>query len=147
MRNLRSRKPHGQRPDQYLQRPCSICCSLHALSSQFKASSLGHRSRGQQGKYWEMQSQLFFRREWAEQETPQDFFFEKVAKDLGLDLSKFKADLKDPAILANILADYQAGPTLGVQGTPTFFINGVIQPSFDYESLKKAIDDELAANP
>jgi len=112
-----------------------------------KPAAMATEAAGKQGKYWEMQSQLFHRRDWAEQEAPQDAFFEKVAKELGLDINKFKADMKDPATLANILADYQEGPALGVQGTPTFFVNGVIQRSFDYESLKKAIDDELTANP
>lgn len=107
-------------------------------------AAIATEAAGRQGKYWEMQAQLFFRREWAGQDTSQDKFFEKIAKDLGLDMQKFKQDLKDPEILNHILADYAEGPTLGVQGTPTFFINGVQQQSFEYEALKKAIDTELA---
>ncbi len=112
-----------------------------------KPAALAIEAAGKQDKYWEMLSQLFYRRDWAEQETPQDAFFEKVAHDLGLDMAKFKADLKDPQLLANITADAAEGPLLGVQGTPTFFVNGIQQQNFDYDSLKKAIDDELAKNP
>jgi len=109
-------------------------------------AALATEAAGKQGKYWEMQAQLFFRREWAEQDTPQDAFFEKVAKDLGLDLAKFKADIKDPQLLANILADFKQGPSLGVTGTPTFFVNGKIVQSLEYEELKKAIDRELGGH-
>jgi protein-disulfide isomerase len=109
-----------------------------------KQAALAIEAARKQDKYWEMLAQLFFRREWAEQDTPQDAFFEKVAKDLGLDVAKLRADMKDPQILANILADFQQGPSLGVTGTPTFFVNGKIVQSLEYEELKKAIDQALA---
>lgn len=110
-------------------------------------AALATEAAGKQGKYWEMQAQLFFRREWADQEGPQDAFFEQIAKDLGLDMAKFKKDLKDPETLNHILADYQDGPRLGVRGTPTFFINGKILDALSYEALKEAIEMELKANP
>lgn len=102
---------------------------------------------GKQGKNWEMLAQLFYRKDWTHQETPQNAFFEQVAKELGLNVAQFKTDMQNPEILANVLNDYQEGPTLGVRGTPTFFVNGVLIDGISYEEVKAAIDQELAENP
>ncbi len=116
------------------------------LHGNSKPAAQAIEAARKQDKYWEMLAQLFFRREWAGQEGSQEAFFEKVAKDLSLDLAKFKADSQDAQIILNIANDSAEAPLLGVQGTPSFFVNGRLLPGISYESLKKAIDDELAAN-
>lgn len=82
------------------------------------------------------------------QKTQQDYINGLVsqAKNIGLDTDKFSKCLDggDKAqLVANDLAD---GSALGVQGTPSFFVNG--KPLFigasPFDQFKKAIDDELA---
>jgi protein-disulfide isomerase len=114
-------------------------------NSQVAAQAI--EAAGKQGKYWEMLAQLFYRKDWTHQEKPQHAFFETVAKELGLNVGQFKTDMQNPETLANIQKDYQEGPTLGVKGTPTFFVNGRLLPGISYEEIKGAIDEELAANP
>lgn len=109
-----------------------------------EAAAMATEAAGKQGKYWDMQGQLFHRaQEWSHRETPPMEVFEKIAQELGLDLEKFREDMKDPQILANIRADYQEGPSLGVTGTPTIFVNGRLLNELSYSALKARIEEEL----
>lgn len=108
-------------------------------------AALATEAAGKQGKYWEMQGQLFFRApEWSHKEKPPVDLFEKYAGELGLDLARFKQDMKDPQILATLKADYEAGKALGIRGTPTIYVNGRQLQKLSYEALKALIDEELA---
>jgi protein-disulfide isomerase len=92
-----------------------------------------------QGKFWEMHDKLF-----SNQQALSDATYAQYAKELGLDMAKFNADLSSPDIAAGIQKDMQQGSSLGANGTPTFFINGRqlvgAQPA---EQFKQIIDDEL----
>lgn len=46
------------------------------------------------------------------------------AKDIGLDMEKFQACMDDPSTKKEVMADMEQGKSAGVQGTPSFFING-----------------------
>jgi protein-disulfide isomerase len=93
-----------------------------------------------QGKFWEMHDAFFDN----QQKLGQDFFLAK-AKDLGLDVAKFQADMKDPEIEKAIKADQEAGSKNGVQGTPGFFLNGVpVLGAFPVDHFKKVVDRLLA---
>lgn len=108
-----------------------------------KLAALATEAAGKQGKYWEMQAQLFYQTDWTHQETPQNEKFERIAKEMGLDVTQFKKDMLDPGLSANIEADFQEGPSLGVKGTPTLFVNGRMLPELSYEGLKSLIEEEL----
>lgn len=56
----------------------------------------------------------------------------------------FDTAYNDPATLERILLDVNDGEALGVEGTPTFFINGSQVRPKSYEDLTKALDDALA---
>ena len=100
---------------------------------------------GQQGQLEPMYHKMFETQpQWGEQLVSQRDTFLGFARDLGLDLAKFQAALDAPATLDRVRADRADGTTLGVTGTPTFFINGVEftgQPT--YQALKASIDAEL----
>ncbi len=68
----------------------------------------------------------------------------QYAKDLGLDEGKFNSCLDDGKFAQRVTDDQSYGTTLGVSGTPTFFINGVMlvgaQPQTEFE---KVIDAEI----
>ncbi|MBF6370879.1 thioredoxin domain-containing protein, partial [Nocardia puris] len=67
--------------------------------------------------------------EWAEQRVPKDDVFRGFASELGLNMTQWDSAYSDPATLQRIKDDVADGRTLGVQGTPTFFLDGVkLQP-------------------
>lgn len=74
---------------------------------------------GEQGKFWEMADLLF-----EHQRALEDEDLERYAAQLGLDIERFRADLRSPETQASIERDRTEGSRLGVEGTPTFFING-----------------------
>lgn len=75
---------------------------------------------GEQGKFWEMYELLFKNQQKLGSEPWNDF-----AKELGLNLDKFKADMASPETAKKLEADLALGKSLGVEGTPGFFVNGV----------------------
>ena len=99
----------------------------------------------QQDEFEAMYARMYETQEqWGEQQVPLDNLFRGFAKDLGLDMTKFDRDYADPATAARIKEDQTDGLALGVQGTPTFFLNGQqIQPR-DYTDLTDAFDAALA---
>lgn len=99
----------------------------------------------QQGKFEEMYSKMFeTQAKWGEQRKPLDDLFASYAEDLGLDMKQFKADYADPATAKRIQKDVADGEALGVQGTPTFFVDGKqLQPQ-TYGDLTDALDAALA---
>jgi protein-disulfide isomerase len=101
---------------------------------------------GLQGKFWEMHEMLFDKQdEWSKGMNAHDFIL-TYATTLGLNTKKFSEDLKNEAIEEKIMAEYKEGVKLGVQGTPTFFLNGkkIDNPS-SLEAFNKLIL-ETAAN-
>lgn len=87
-------------------------------------ASKASEAAGRQGKFWEMHDKLYAKQEeWGEALDARQFILQ-YANILELDITKFNKDIEDPAIEAKILAEYKEGISLGVQGTPTFFING-----------------------
>jgi protein-disulfide isomerase len=73
-----------------------------------------------QGRFWEFHDRLF-----ARSGTSLDRAgLLKVAADLGLDTARFGRDLDDPKIEERIARDEADAKALGVNGTPTFFVNG-----------------------
>lgn len=100
---------------------------------------------GEQDKYWEMIDMLFENQgDWGEKSEPQTVAFLSYAEKLDLDINKFKADLNNKAYEDKIERDKNDGLNVGVQGTPTFFINGVLVDKVrSYEEFKSKIDSEL----
>jgi len=74
---------------------------------------------GQQGKFWEYHDLLF--QDQAGQARDTLFGF---ARELGLDIPRFRTCLDDAATLALVRGDVRDGSALGVRSTPTIFING-----------------------
>lgn len=99
---------------------------------------------GAQGKFWEMHNAIYLNQEiWSKMETPMDAFVE-MAKKLNLDLEKFKQDVQNHAHVERINKDRDDGVALGVNSTPTFYINGrKYLGGNSYVTLKLAIDEAL----
>ncbi len=80
----------------------------------------------------------------GEQKTPADATFRGFfATELGLDMTKFDAAYNDPATVARINQDVADGKALGVDGTPTMFLDGKRLKYKSYSDLSSAIDQAL----
>ncbi len=76
-----------------------------------------------QGKFWEMTGILFARQnQWSELADPKEYF-SGVAKELKLDLDKFKKDIDSQAVKDRVQTNLTEGEKFGIDSTPTFFLN------------------------
>lgn len=99
---------------------------------------------GEQGKFWEMHSKLFEGQiQWSENVSA-NVIFESYASSLSLDLTKFNNSLGQNLFRDVVNADIKDGEALGVNSTPTFFINGQKLNSIpSEEEWKQKIEEEL----
>jgi protein-disulfide isomerase len=74
---------------------------------------------GAQGKFWEMYDLLFQNQDVLSQEKMYE-----LAQGLGLDMDRFDQELQDGTYRDTVLADKNEGIRLGINETPTFFLNG-----------------------
>jgi protein-disulfide isomerase len=93
-----------------------------------------------QGKFWPFQDKL-----WENQDNLSPADMEKFAKEAGLDVTKFRADLDDAKTKARVQKDRTDGTTLGLSSTPTLYIDGrEYTDAKDTESLREWIKEEIA---
>jgi predicted DsbA family dithiol-disulfide isomerase len=70
----------------------------------------------------------------------------KYATTVGLDMTAFKDCLKSPQAAERVRTDAEAAKQIGLDGTPAFFINGImISGAQPIEAFRKWIDSELAS--
>jgi len=81
---------------------------------------------------------------WGESQEPADDLFRSYAEDLGLDMAQFDADYADPEVAARVQQDVDDGIELGVEGTPTFFIDGEPFQPETVGDFNQALDAALA---
>jgi protein-disulfide isomerase len=88
-----------------------------------------------QGHFWEMHDHLYEH----QQQLGGDHLL-AYSQALGLDLKRFDQDLADNVYAPRVREDFMSGVRSGVNGTPTFFINGVrYDGSHDLDSLLAAV--------
>lgn len=92
---------------------------------------------GAQGQFWPMHDLLY-----EHQDALALPDLEQYASQLGLDLDRFNADLRDHRYADRVREDFMSGVRSGVNGTPTFFINGRRHEApYDLETLLAALED------
>jgi protein-disulfide isomerase len=90
-----------------------------------------------QGRFWEMHDYLYEHQRHLE--TPDLVGY---AEALGLDAERFADDLAEHAYAARVREDFMSGVRSGVNGTPTFYINGIRHDgSYALEELSAAIEE------
>lgn len=92
-----------------------------------------------QGKYWEMNRAMF-----ADASKLSEADLVETAGRIGLDADAFRKCLDSNASETPVRKDVEAGRSLGITGTPTFFINGImIVGARELQVFTDVIDDEL----
>ena len=81
--------------------------------------------------------------QWALRKESVEPIFEEYAQELGLNIENFNKSYDDSALREKLAQDITDGKSLGVTGTPTFFINGKILQKITYSDFKNAIKVEL----
>jgi protein-disulfide isomerase len=92
-----------------------------------------------QGKFWEYHDKLF-----ANQAKLSPDDLKQYARDLGLDTAKFDADMVNPATRQRVTADSSEVNSLGITGTPAFFVNGhYLSGAQPFDGFARVINAEL----
>jgi protein-disulfide isomerase len=91
-----------------------------------------------QGRFWEMHDLLF-----ENQEQLSEALYSELAEELGLSPTALRQALEEGKYKDRVRTDFSSGVRSGVNGTPTFFINGTRHDGpFDYETLILALREE-----
>lgn len=92
---------------------------LSEMHPYAKSAALAAEAASLQGKFWEMHDAIF-----ENQNSLNDEWLLNMAQKLDLDMDKFRSALKDESLLDRVEGDFESGMMSGVNGTPTFFVNG-----------------------
>jgi protein-disulfide isomerase len=104
-----------------------------------KPAAMAALAANEQGKFWEMHDKLF-----ANQRALDRASLEKYAQEIGLNMNQFKAALDSNKFQAQLDADMAESTRVGVNGTPSFFINGrSVVGAQPVDAFKRIIDEEL----
>jgi protein-disulfide isomerase len=104
----------------------------------FKAAEAGNCAR-EQGKFWEYHDVLFANQEALDPEALKDY-----AANLKLDTAKFNQCLDTAKYNDRVQESLKMGNGLGVQSTPSTFVNGrLVSGAVPYETFTRIIDEEL----
>lgn len=99
------------------------------------------RCAGEQGKYWEYHDILYLTRALTVAELKEH------ASDLKLNVAQFDQCLDSGKMETAVKKDFEEGNSLGLTGTPSFFVNGhFFSGALDYAALKQMVEQQLAIN-
>jgi protein-disulfide isomerase len=88
-----------------------------------REAALAAEAAGLQGRFWEMHDVLYREQAiWSKADNPRELF-DSYAGMIGLNLDQFKKDMEGGKAMARVDSDRERANSLGVQVTPTVFIN------------------------
>ena len=98
---------------------------LSQIHNKANVAAYAAEAAGIQNKFWEMTDLLFDNQQtWKESKNPQQEDFVNYAKELKLDLEKFKKDIDSSEVKNKVAEDLKDADQMGINSTPTFFLNG-----------------------
>ena len=102
-----------------------------------EAAAEAAEAAGAQGRFWPMHDVLY-----ENQRQLSDADLRGYAEGVGLDLDRYDADMASHAHAERVREDFMGGVRSGVNGTPSFYINGArYDDSYDLETLVAALED------
>lgn len=118
--------------------------SFHPMAQKYAEAG---ECAGDQNKYWEMHDKIFQEQEKLGTGTISTLTIQDVkrwADELGLNVSEFNQCLDSGKYAGEVQKDFSDGSAAGVNGTPTFFINGqVLVGAQPFGAFSQIIDAEL----
>jgi protein-disulfide isomerase len=110
-----------------------------AMHKQAPAAHAAAEAAHRQGRFWEMHDLIFAN----QRQLSADKFYEHAAT-LNLDVEQFKKDYLSAEVKKAVDADAKEAGSLGVTGTPGFFINGrFLSGAKPFDAFKEVFDEEL----
>ena len=109
-------------------------------------AAVAAEAAGLQGKYWQMQDQLFTNQTaWSSPGANHKQLWNEYAEKIGLDIAKWQNDIAGMGAKQRVDSDMARGRALSVGSTPTIFVNGqsVPYPEMNVQGLRRIIDAEL----
>lgn len=92
---------------------------LSEMHEYARPAALAAEAAALQGKFWEMHDAIY-----DNQQNLSTRFFMDLAEQLNLDVDQFKSDMQKESLEEKVEGDFESGMMSGVNGTPTFFVNG-----------------------
>jgi len=92
---------------------------LSEMHRYARPAAIAAEAAALQGKFWEMHDAIF-----ENQQYLNESFLVALAEKLQLNMSKFNTDIKTAELANKVDSDFESGVLSGVNGTPSFFING-----------------------
>ena len=112
---------------------------LDEIHPHARGAAAAAEAAGLQTDFWTMHEYLL-----EHQKALEDANLKKYASELGLDPQRFDRDRSSPGVEKRIDRDLTSGDRSGVQGTPTFYVNGTRHDGgYDLDSLRSAIQVHL----
>jgi protein-disulfide isomerase len=103
------------------------------------AAAIASEGAANQGKFWEMHDLIY-----ENQRNLSHATLLSMAIDLKIDKGTFKKDIQNQELAKKVETDFESGIVSGVNGTPTFYINGSQHyGTFEYHVLENAINEAL----
>ena len=120
-----------------------------AVHAHAREAALVAEAAGLQGRFWEMHDLLY--REQAIWSKAMDVrtLFNSYAGMLNLDVERFKRDMDGEQVSERVMADQKQGASLGVQNTPTIFLNNrAVDPqSLNPAALRAQVEEAVKTKP
>jgi len=118
---------------------------LSQIHAHAYEASVAAEAAGLQNKFWEMQNQLFSNQKDWSNSPDAGKLFEGYAQNIGLDITKYQNDKLGLAAKARVDADIQRGRAIGVNSTPSIYINGksLAFEQFEVAQMRQIIDAEF----
>lgn len=92
--------------------------------AQSESAAIAGRAAARQGKFWPFNSAVFALKPTEHDQKLTAAALRGAAKSAGLDLKRYDADIKDPALRTAVDQDRAFGDALSMSGPPTFLVNG-----------------------
>jgi protein-disulfide isomerase len=109
------------------------------MHAQAVPAALAAEAAREQGKFWPMHERLF-----ANQQDLSDATLERYARELGLDVARYRKSVASAKAKARIDEDQRLAASVGATGTPTMFLNcRQVVGALPYERMAPIVDEEL----
>jgi protein-disulfide isomerase len=115
------------------------------LGPESTSAAVAARAAGRQGKFWAYHDALYTQQHSENSGALTSDYLLGLARQLGLDPTRFQADVADPILAQQVATDQKEGEALGIDGTPAVVINGhLMSGAQQLPNYQKVIDAALS---